>query len=691
MRTFLTRSLVVLLSATMWAQTAQPPAQKSTETTTKITTTKTVKKPVKNVARKPVAKEPKEPTEVQVLKQEVDALRDQLQQRDNTMKQIQQQLNTLQSQTTQIQGTANSATSASQQNASALSDVVSAVSDLKASNANTTAAQQQNEKRISTLESPLALHYKGVDIVPIAFADLQFMYRSRNLNSESASNYANTPFNNSANAGLPEFKGSSRLSRLGMMASGQATPNLKLSGYWEGDFQVTSPGSSDTELESWVFRLRQLWGRAESTSGWAVNIGQSYSLFTPNRKGVAVRQEWQPINPDAITFVGNHYKREAGIRLEKSLSNKVAVAISAENSDWVLSNGGAIPTNVLGLNVSATATPASGITPAFNAVNAEGESISTGFSGQNTLVAPDVIAKVAFDPSFGHFEVRAIGRTFRNRIALTSAGLPIQGPIPGFATATCVASTGTSCTLGTNPSANSANLGLVTSDTYGKSQISYGYGIAFGAIVPATKKVDIILDGAVGRGIGSYSPEVGADVTVNNSFQLVPLKTASVIFGFEAHPTPKIDFYGYAGTEYYAPSSYTLTSTIPGGFGSLTPAQWGLSAPASATRPAINATGCTATSCNLGYGNPAFSAGTSNKNLDGATLGYSYRFFRGPYGTLQQGLEYIYYYRSTWPGVAPTLGTSATSIPPGCVSGGPHCALKGSDNVVFLDLKYILP
>ncbi len=113
------------------------------------------------------------------------------------------------------------------------------VTDLKSNATNTAMTLQETQKNIKeakeAIESPMAIHYKGITITPGGFLAAESVYRNRALGAD-----INTPFNsvNMPGAGqndISEFFGSGRQSRITMLAEGKIA-TAKLSGYYEADF-----------------------------------------------------------------------------------------------------------------------------------------------------------------------------------------------------------------------------------------------------------------------------------------------------------------------------------------------------------------------------------------------------------------------------------------------------------------------
>ena len=123
--------------------------------------------------------------------QQIQHLVEQVQTRDGQIQELQQQMNQVQSSASQAQQTAAAATSQNTQQDQNITAIRSEVSGLKDTAGNTALAIQETQKNVNeSLESPLALHYKGITISPGGFLAAEFVRRSRALAAD-----VNTPFN----------------------------------------------------------------------------------------------------------------------------------------------------------------------------------------------------------------------------------------------------------------------------------------------------------------------------------------------------------------------------------------------------------------------------------------------------------------------------------------------------------------
>src|SRR5215471_16033862 len=146
--------------------------------------------------------------------QQINELKQELQQRDQTIQQIQQQLTQTQAAATEAQTKAEAAT----ESAKVVPALQSDVTDLKTNLNSTVQTIQEDQKREGDLESPLAIHYKGITITPGGYLAAETVWRNRGLASDINTPFNAVPFAGSAQHNLSEFFGSARQSRLSLLA-----------------------------------------------------------------------------------------------------------------------------------------------------------------------------------------------------------------------------------------------------------------------------------------------------------------------------------------------------------------------------------------------------------------------------------------------------------------------------------------
>src|SRR4029077_18605030 len=248
-----------------------------------------------------------------------------------------------------------------------------------------------------TSKEPTSFYYKGSTLTPGGFLESTILVRTRNENADMANSYTTIPLNGSSNANLSEFRGTVRNSELSLMIQGSlGSTNLK--GYVETDFLGAAPTANYLESSSWTPRLRQMWVQFDRPSGWTITLGQMWSLLTTNREGIANLTELRPGGEDGNYGVGFTWTREKSGRVTRNFHDKVWAALAVEDPEGTYS-AAFVPSNVMGLNTSPNAASGVNLLPF----------LANYSNGQATTLAPDLLAKVAFEPGWGHFEIKALG------------------------------------------------------------------------------------------------------------------------------------------------------------------------------------------------------------------------------------------------------------------------------------------
>jgi len=555
--------------------------------------------------------------------QQIQQLQQQVQSRDAAIQQLQQQVGQAQAAATDAEKAAAAAALAqAPKSAEEISGLQHDVTDLKACCASTTEALQEVQKRVSDLESPLAIHYKGITITPGGFLAGETVWRSH-----AALGFATPlnaiPFSAAAQARASEFYGSGSQSRLSMLAQGKwGTTNL--TGYVEADFLGVGVTSNANQTNSYVLRQRQLFAQAGFADGWTFTGGQMWSLVTETKKGLDNRTEATPMQIDPNYTAGFSWARQFAFRGTKNFNNKTWIGVSVENAQIILAASGAPANYVIG---------GPGV----------GGGLYNQFANYSTNVSPDFVAKIAFEPGFGHYEIFGLASEFRDRI------------YPG-------------ATL-TKPTAAGA---------YNSSIWGGGWG-ANARWLFYQKHIETGIHFLGGKGVGRYGDTQLADVTVDPHGNLKALQNYQALLSLEWH-SPKWDFYGYGGGDYVGRTWY---GTKPFGLG---PVGYG--------SPLFNNTGC-GTETLPGTSQPfyAVTAGYQpgalascvgqNKSVVEGTTGFWYKPYNGPKGRLQMGMQYSYLVRTAWVGYGlPPY----TSLPPSAT-----IAPKAISNMWFTSFRYYLP
>ena len=270
--------------------------------------------------------------------------------------------------------------------------------------------------------SPLQLKIGDASITPVGFMDMTSVTRSTNPGTGIGTNFGSIPYKGTQAGSLTESRLSPQNSRIG--ARIDATFNgYKLLGYWESDFlgQVGAPPNGGLAVSSnpYVFRLRLYWVDVTKDK-FEFLAGQSWSLLTPGRRGISPLPGdlFYSQDIDVNYQLGLVWARNMGYRGVYHFSPKAAFAFALENSEPYVGggNGG-----------SAIVGPAA-IYGTPNAVSGAvlGGQINNGASVISAAALhPDIIAKLAFDPS-RKFHIELAGVEVSNKIANPVSTPPFQ-------------------------------------------------------------------------------------------------------------------------------------------------------------------------------------------------------------------------------------------------------------------------
>src|SRR6202790_822698 len=531
----------------------------------------------------------------------------------------------------------------------------------------------QDPKSKPTEDGPGSIRYKGVTLTPGGFIAAETVYRTRATSADINTPFNSIPFGGNSLSKVSEFNFTARQTRPTVLVETNIGPT-KVSGYFEADFLGAGTTSNNRQTNSYVFRQRQLWAQVAFDSGLSITGGQMWSLATENKKGIQNRQEALPMIIDPQYVVGFTWQRAYGFRVVQSMfNNRLAVGIAVEG-----------PQATVGGRGFSTYTNAAGATSQNFFVNAPGASggLYNAFdpTGYTVNKAPDLIAKLAVDPGFGHYELFGIISTFRARV------YPCATVSPKASTATTIL-VGAPLSCGAAPTATTPS----SVGAFNDSRLGGGLGVS--ATLPLVpKKLDIGLKVVAGDGIGRFGSAQIPDVTARPFGTLAPIRTGHALAKVEFHPNSKLDFYAYVGDEYGARTAYKGYSSVKLTTNTLTGPAFG--APVTTTT-----TVATATNGIGGHGSP-FANNTrcstevdpTNQNTPGTggtcagdtrniiegTIGFWHRFYNGPKGRIQWGIQYAYFTKSAW---------SGNNNVPGAFTIDP----KAVDNMVWTSFRYYLP
>ena len=340
---------------------------------------------------------------------------------------------------------------------------------------------------------PLSVRLGNTYFTPIGFADFAVVLRDKNVGSGLGTNFAAIPFDNTVNGNLRDYRLSAQNSRLGFRVDSKLE-HVNLLGYVEADFLGFVPGNAAVTANSNSLRMRLFWVDLRRGK-WEMLAGQSWSLLTPNRRGVSPLPGdlflTQDVDPNIQ--VGLTWSRSPQVRFTYHVSDTVKAAVSWEAAEQY--GGGSAGSGAITLPSALESSYAN--------------QINTGNSGFSvTNPNQDILAKLAWDPllagRFAHFEVAAVLRRFAFY----------------------------------NPLSN-------------QSFKTTGGGFSFNAGVEVAKGFRLFANQYFSKGGGRYLFGQGPDLIIRSdgSPSLVP--AISTVDGLEFQITPRTILFGYYGAAYF--------------------------------------------------------------------------------------------------------------------------------------------
>ncbi len=456
-------------------------------------------------------------------------------------------------------------------------------------------AQTGGEQQASALGPYGTFRVGGVSVTLGGYIEALAITRTRNEVADFASNFNAAPYPQSPTYHEPEFRGSSRSTRLSMLIRGKPSDAVDVAGYVETDFGGAGISSNSNESNSYVLRVRQAYATYDNANwGFHVLAGQAWSMLTTDRVGITPRQEALALVPDGNLVVGDWYTRQWQLRFVKDFNRRVWLGLSFEEPETLYS---VTTQNVAGAN------NVGGVVGGTDNFTNPGGSLLNPNANYADDIAPDVIAKLAVDPSFGHYEAYGIARFLNTRETLTT-------PINSGRNRTAVAGGGGAAML----------LPLI------------GPKLVFQAQILA------------GQGLGRYGPGQLPDATIGANGTPIPIPEVQAFVGLVGHPSRTVDLYAYAGTEQEQKRSFDdRVGGINEAFG------YG--------NGAFIDTGCNT------EGSTAACSGQT-RGLVETVLGGWWRFLHGPYGTLEFGPSWEYVRRTAFQGTSVSATAVRTEVTP---------------------------
>lgn len=563
--------------------------------------------------------------------EQIDALRGQISTRDQQLASAQQSATEAQQQVATAAAATAAAAAMTTQNAQDVQQLKVSVGDLSTKSDVLTETVVKNQAQVEQqISSPTALHYKGVTIQPVGFAEFAGVWRQRSVNSGINTPFNTIPFPGSSEGHISELNFTGRQSRVGALVSGD-TGRFKLAGYVEADFLSAGITSNNNQSDSYTLRFRQFWGQVAKPSGFTLTAGQMWSLVTENLRSTDNRTEVLPNTIDPQYMVGFSWERQPAIRLQQTFGDPrsrrggFTAAMSLEQAQL---------TNVTVSSTVSSAIPSNN----FFAGSGTGGGLYNPTATYANNVAPDVLVKFAWDTPHAHVEAGGMARFMRDVYypVLTATS-------PGY-------------------------LQPVTR-TYSTQQ-QHDTKVAGGAFasvrVAPVKFFDVGIQAMAGDGVGRYGSAQLADATIRPDGTLEPLRNYHGLLSLVTHEGKNWDVFAYYGGEYAQRTIYSTAGANLIGYGPYN----------------LNNTGCYALPPNTPATDTAGSPGTTNcasptRYIQEAMFGFVYRAYNSPkYGRLQYSATYQYLQRNLWSGAVAT----------GLVSGP-----RAQDSMIHASMRYYIP
>lgn len=422
------------------------------------------------------------------------------------------------------------------------------------------------------------LQIGGVRLTLGGFLEAATIWRSRHTGSDISTGFNAIPWGNQPPHHMSEFRQSERQSRLSLLVEGMITKKLEADAYIETDFQGSGSSSNSRQSNSYVPRARVVYGELkDEEDGLYFLGGQSWSLITLFNKGMFARDEQTPLVIEAQYVPGFNWTRNPQLRIVKTFgkTERYALGLSVENPSAVPAGKafGHVTDHVSGTNVNNPDT------------------------FYTTDPAPDLIAKLAADPGWGHYEITGIMRFFRSR--------------------------------------SSENNGK-SGDGQNHTIIAGGGG--GGMILPLISKVFYLqASGLVGQGLGRYGSANMPDYTYRPNGGPVALPEANLLVGLYGMPTNDLTLYSYVGAEKVLRRKSFDKDGDHFGYGN----------------HGYDMSGChseLSTAC---------AASGNVQTVAEATAGFWYTAAKGDYGTIRIGGQYAHTYLRAFSGIGGRPHTDA--------------------------------
>jgi hypothetical protein len=439
-------------------------------------------------------------------------------------------------------------------------------------------APPSSRQGTETKDSPLSFRIGGMEFTPGGFMDFTDIFRTTNEGT-IGTNFFNIPFSNTVTGHLTEDRFTMQNSRISLKMHGMYGKN-DITAYYEMDFLGNDAANVEVTSNSHTFRSRLYfidWKRDK----FEVQAGQMWGWLTPNRTGLSPMPAdvFYSQNMDVNYQVGLTWTRQPGVRFVYHPNDNWAIGVGMENPEQFGGQGEIT------------------FPSAFNAQLAGQIDSAAGGTAVPNLF-PDIIAKVAYDTTWGGKHMHAEGAGLLSGFKITD--------LPSVSNSTFVGHTkeGGGFEAAFNLEVVK-NFHVVSNVFWSDGGGRYIFGMAPDLVVLPTN--------APGNTCTIVSSSaVGCDARISL------VHSGSGIVGFEYQVTPKTMFYGYYGAM-YASRNFAKDITSTAG-----------------TQPFVG----------FGYVN---SANTNNRTVQEPSFGWIQTLWKHPqYGSLLLITQAGYVTRDPW-------------------------------------------
>jgi hypothetical protein len=321
------------------------------------------------------------------------------------------------------------------------------------------------------------------------------IYRSTSSGGGTGTSFARIPYDDTAEGNLSEARLSAQASRLSIRVNAApAEHRHELAGYFEMDFNGTTPGNVAVTTTSVGFRLRNAFGEAQFNRRFLVAAGQAYTLMTPAKDQLSVwPSDYELTHAVDMNYVaGMVWGRTPQVRFTYRPTTSFNWAVSVENPEQQLGDG-------------VVALPQCCRDDLQRQFNTGGNNLTV------PNLMPDFVSRVAFNAGRTfHLDTGGVLRIFRDMLA-----------------------------------------------PYTTSTKQVGGGGSVNARVRLAAAANVIGQFAYGAGLGRYMGGLVPDVSISGDGRIHPIHTYSWVSGVEYRLMTRASVAGYdSGT--HADASHSI-------------------------------------------------------------------------------------------------------------------------------------